>query len=172
MFYIFIFHFRLFFVGAREGHMPLVLTMVNKDTRTPIPAVIFTGLLSIAFLSLSNNIYSLINYIQIVYWLAIICVIAALLWLRKTMPNAERPIKVNLFFPIIFLIGCIALVVIPIIGSLKDTAIGIGIMLTALPVYAVFIARGKPPKFLEKISSSLTTFIQKLFIVVDDSKEQ
>uniref|UniRef100_A0A1I8EL28 Amino acid permease n=1 Tax=Wuchereria bancrofti TaxID=6293 RepID=A0A1I8EL28_WUCBA len=196
---------RLFYVGAREGHMPLVLTMINKNTRTPIPAVIFTGLLSIAFLSLSNNIFSLINYIQIVYWLAIACVIAALFWLRKKMPDAERPIKVNilcviqdlsffgfswrlvstfyltpltlmffqvnLFFPITFLIGCIALVVVPIVGSPKDTAIGIGIMLTAIPVYLIFVAWKSKPKCIGIASEVMTKFIQKLFIVVDDAKE-
>ena len=32
---------RLFYVGAREGQMPQVLTMINTSTRTPIPAVIF-----------------------------------------------------------------------------------------------------------------------------------
>uniref|UniRef100_A0A915Q6V6 Uncharacterized protein n=1 Tax=Setaria digitata TaxID=48799 RepID=A0A915Q6V6_9BILA len=162
---------RLFYVGAREGHMPLVLTMINKNTRTPIPAVIFTGLLSIAYLILSDNVFSLINYIQIVYWLAIACVIAALFWLRKEMPNAERPIKVNLFFPIIFFLGCVALVIVPIIGSPKDTAVGLGIMLTAVPVYFLFVAWKNKPKFLVTISELITKLIQKLFMVVDDSKE-
>lgn len=163
---------RLFYVGAREGHMPLVLTMINKQTRTPIPAVVFTGLLSLAYLTLSGNVFSLINYIQIVYWLAIGCAIAALFWLRRTMPDAERPIKVNLFFPIIFFIGCTALVLIPIVGSPKDTAIGLGIMLTAVPVYAVFVAWKKKPKFVDTVIDAITVFTQKLFMVVDDSKAE
>ncbi|VBB32413.1 unnamed protein product [Acanthocheilonema viteae] len=152
---------RLFYVGAREGHMPLVLTMINKNTRTPIPAVIFTGLLSIVFLALSDNIFSLINYIQIVYWLAIACVIAALFWLRKKMPDAERPIKVNLVFPIVFFLGCIALVIVPIVGSPKDTgdaffsAIGIGIMLTAVPIYVIFVAWKSKPKCIGTASGIL-----------------
>ncbi|OZC10774.1 hypothetical protein X798_02197 [Onchocerca flexuosa] len=162
---------RLFYVGAREGHMPLVLTMINKNTRTPIPAVIFTGLLSIAYLTLSDNIFSLINYIQIVYWLAIACVIAALFWLRKKMPDAERPIKVNLIFPAIFFLGCVALVVVPIVGSPKDTAIGIAIMLTAVPVYVIFVAWKNKPKCIGMASEVITRLIQKLFIVVDDTKE-
>ncbi|VDK84505.1 unnamed protein product [Onchocerca ochengi] len=162
---------RLFYVGAREGHMPLVLTMINKNTRTPIPAVIFTGLLSIAYLTLSDNIFSLINYIQIVYWLAIACVIAALFWLRKKMPDAERPIKVKLIFPAIFFLGCVALVVVPIVGSPKDTAIGIAIMLTAIPVYVIFVAWKNKPKCIGMTSEVITKLIQKLFIVVDDTKE-
>lgn len=31
---------RLFYVGAREGQMPELLTMVHHKTRTPVPAVI------------------------------------------------------------------------------------------------------------------------------------
>ncbi|VDN06632.1 unnamed protein product [Thelazia callipaeda] len=162
---------RLFYVGAREGHMPLILTMINKKTRTPIPAVIFTGILSIAFLALSGNVFSLINYIQIVYWLAIGCAIAALFWLRKKMPDAERPIKVNLIFPIIFFLGCAALVIIPVIGSPRDTAIGIGIMLTAVPIYLLFVAWKNKPKSLSLLSEKFTKFMQKLFMVVDDTKK-
>uniref|UniRef100_A0A915DWX6 Large neutral amino acids transporter small subunit 1 n=1 Tax=Ditylenchus dipsaci TaxID=166011 RepID=A0A915DWX6_9BILA len=82
---------RLFYVGAREGQMPLVLTMINKSTRTPVSAVILTGLLSLGYLGLSNDVLSLINYIQISYWLAIGAAIAALLYLRKKMPNEPRP---------------------------------------------------------------------------------
>ncbi|KHN72447.1 Large neutral amino acids transporter small subunit 1 [Toxocara canis] len=163
---------RLFYVGAREGHMPLVLTMINKRTRTPIPAVIFTGFLSLAYLSLSGNVFTLINYIQIVYWLAIGCAIAALFWLRRTMPTAERPIKVNLIFPIVFFVGCVALVIIPIIGSPKDTAIGMAIMLSAVPIYIIFIAWKGKPRCFDTLSDAMTRFTQKLFMVVDDSKDQ
>ncbi|KAH7731157.1 CBN-AAT-3 protein [Aphelenchoides avenae] len=163
---------RLFYVGAREGHMPLVLTMINKSTRTPIPAVIFTGLLALGYLALSSNALVLINYIQISYWLAIAAAIAALFYLRKTMPDEPRPIKVNLIWPALFFIGCMALVIIPVIGNPRDTAIGILIMLTAVPVYLVFIAWKNRPKFFQQISDSVTGLAQKLFLVVDDESKQ
>lgn len=70
--------------------------MINKQTKTPIPAVVFFGILSLAYLFLSNNIYQLINYIQVSYWIAIGGAIAALFYLRVKMPDAERPIKVFL----------------------------------------------------------------------------
>lgn len=85
---------RLFYVGAREGHMPELLTMVNPKTHTPIPAVALTGLLSIMYLALSSNVIKLINYIQISYWLAIAGAIASLFYFRIKQPDLPRPIKV------------------------------------------------------------------------------
>lgn len=107
---------RLFYAGAREGQMPAMLTMINEKTLTPMPAVIFTvrsravlhlmllsyftsrapvqGILSLGYLALSGNIFSLINYVQIVYFLAIGVAILALFWLRRIMPDSTRPIKV------------------------------------------------------------------------------
>ncbi|CAO4373248.1 unnamed protein product [Caenorhabditis nigoni] len=151
--------------------MPMVLTMINKNTRTPIPAVILTGALSIAYLLASKDVYQLINYIQISYWLAIGTAIAALFWLRKTMPDAPRPIKVPLIWPIIFILGCAALVFIPIVAAPRDTGIGLLIMLSAVPVYVIFIGWKNKPKFFNDFINSSTIFIQKLFMVVDDEKE-
>ncbi|KAJ1364124.1 hypothetical protein KIN20_024144 [Parelaphostrongylus tenuis] len=163
---------RLFYVGAREGQMPLVLTMINKNTRTPIPAVIVTGALAIAYLTLSKNVYSLINYIQITYWLAISAAISSLFYLRKLMPDAPRPIKVSLIWPTIFLSGCIALVIVPIMAAPRDTAIGIMILLTSVPVYLIFVAWKNKPRLVERLSVFFTILIQKMFMVVDDSKEE
>ncbi|CAB3400501.1 unnamed protein product [Caenorhabditis bovis] len=162
---------RLFYCGAREGQMPNVLTMINKSTKTPIPAVVLTGVLSLFYLLLSNNIYSLINYIQVSYWLAIGGAIAALFYFRRTMPDAPRAIKVPLFMPIVFFIGCIALVLVPVLGAPTDTAIGLLIMLSGVPVYLIFIAWKGKPKFFDSIIKSITLFTQKLFMVVDDTKE-
>lgn len=58
----------------------------------------------------------------------------------------------NLVWPAVFFTGCMALVIIPIIGNPRDTAIGILIMLTAVPVYVVFIAWKNRPKFFQQIS--------------------
>uniref|UniRef100_A0A0N4WXQ0 Amino acid transporter n=1 Tax=Haemonchus placei TaxID=6290 RepID=A0A0N4WXQ0_HAEPC len=163
---------RLFFVGAREGHMPQLLTMINKNTRTPIPAVFFTGFLSLSYLFLSDDVFSLINYIQISYWLAIGAAVAALLWLRRTMPYAPRPIKVNLIFPLTFFVGCCALVIVPIIGAPKDSAIGLLIMFTGVPVYFIFVAWKNKPYYVSIAIKYATVFCQKMFMVVDDNKKK
>ncbi|KAL7069969.1 hypothetical protein ACQ4LE_011186 [Meloidogyne hapla] len=162
---------RLFYVGAREEQMPIALTMINKQTRTPIPAVAFLGILSLCYLAFGDDAITLINYIQISYWLAIGLAISALFYLRKKMPNAPRPIKVNLIFPSLFLFGCMALVVIPIVGNPKDTAIGIAIMLTAIPVYFIFIYWKNRPIWIYRASANLTRFCQKLFLVVNDEEK-
>jgi amino acid transporter len=62
--------------------MPSVLSYVNPYVNTPIPAVLLTAALSLAYLSLSDNIYTLINYVQIVTWIAIGLATAGLLYLR------------------------------------------------------------------------------------------
>jgi len=160
---------RLFLVGAREGHMPNVLTLINVKRQTPVPAVMFTGFLSLLYLFLSDNLYSLINYIQISLWLAIGTAIVALLWLRRKWPDAERPIKVFIGLPIIFLTGCVFLVVVPIVAAPKDTAIGLAIMLTSVPVYFLCVHWHNKPKF-DEVLARFTVFVQKLLVAVPISK--
>ncbi|CAD5223940.1 unnamed protein product [Bursaphelenchus okinawaensis] len=159
---------RLFYVGAREGQMPVLLTMVHHKTRTPIPAVVICGILSVLYLLLSNNVNALINYIQISYWLAIAAATASLFYFRYKIPNEPRPIKVNLAIPILFFIGCIGLVVIPIVGSPRDTAIGIAIMLTALPIYFLFIAYR--PKAFNVVSDRVTKFFENILGVKPEAE--
>ncbi|ETN73971.1 amino acid permease [Necator americanus] len=112
---------RLFYCGAREGQMPVLLTMINKRLRTPIPAVVFTCVVSIGYLFMSSNLYVLINASQITAWLAITTVAIAMLRLRCKYPDAPRPVKVNLIIPIVFVMGSSCIVILPIFGSPMDT---------------------------------------------------
>lgn len=51
--------------------------------------------MSLGYLLLSNNVFQLINFVQIVYFLAIGVAMLALIYLRHLMPDANRPIKVR-----------------------------------------------------------------------------
>ncbi|KAK6733279.1 hypothetical protein RB195_017183 [Necator americanus] len=161
---------RLFYCGAREGQMPVLLTMINRRLRTPIPAVTFTCVVSIGYLFLSSNLYVLINASQITAWLAITVVAIALLRLRCKYPDAPRPVKVNLIIPIVFVIGSSCIVILPIFGSPADTATGLGILFSAVPIYVIFIRLGKLPDVIRRAMFEFTVFWQKLFMVVDDNE--
>ncbi|KAI1725709.1 amino acid permease domain-containing protein [Ditylenchus destructor] len=164
---------RLFFVAGRNNHMPSVLSYINPYWNTPIPAVLFTAFLSLLYMFLSDNIYTLINYVQIVNWVAIGIATVGLLWLRYKQPPSEypRPLQVHLAFPIIFLIGCAFLVIFPVIQAPMDTAIGIGIMLTGLPVYFLFINLKGKLRIVDHIMDDVTLFSQKLMLVVPEKKD-
>ncbi|KAI6229397.1 hypothetical protein M3Y95_00526800 [Aphelenchoides besseyi] len=165
---------RLFFVAGRNEHMPRVLSYINPYWKTPIPAVLFTAFLSLLYLLLSDNIYTLINYVQIVNWLAIGMATCGLLYLRVSKPPRDypRPLQVSLVWPIIFLLGCLFLVIFPVIQAPMDTAIGIGIMLTGLPVYFLFIQLRGKIGFIDHLMDDVTIFAQKLLLVVPSEKKE
>ena len=67
------------------------------------------------------DVYSLINYLSFALWLVVGVSVAGLLYLRWKEPTWERPIRVPLILPIIFLLCCVFLVLVPAITRPLET---------------------------------------------------
>ena len=78
----------------------------------------------------------------------------------------------NLLFPIIYILATLFITVVPMIVTPVETAIGLAIIATAIPVYFLFIAwRNKPPA-IQILSSGVTTMMQKVLVVVPPTKKE
>eukprot|EP00092_Neocalanus_flemingeri_P066384 GFUD01080851.1.p1 GENE.GFUD01080851.1~~GFUD01080851.1.p1 ORF type:complete len:507 (-),score=117.75 GFUD01080851.1:107-1573(-) len=156
---------RLFYAGACQGQMPEILSMIQVNKMTPAPAVLSVAALSLVYLT-SSNIFALINYTGFATWVSIGLAVFCIPWLRWKHPEWDRPIKVHLFFPVIYIIATIFITVVPMISTPVETGIGIGIIATGIPVYFIFIAWRNKPVFIKKIICGVTVCLQKLFVVV------
>jgi len=156
---------RLFYAGACEGQMPEILSMIQVKKMTPAPAVIVVALLSLVYLC-SSDIFRLINYVGFATWVSIGLAVFCLPWLRWKHPEWDRPIKVHLIFPVLYILATIFITVVPMIASPVETGIGIGIISTGVPVYFIFVAWKNKPPFINSIIGKSTFFIQRLLMVV------
>ncbi|XP_045768356.1 large neutral amino acids transporter small subunit 2 [Maniola jurtina] len=152
---------RLFATGAQEGHMPGFFTLFHIDKQTPIPSLMFTCFFSLLMLT-NSNVFDLINYFSQTLWLSVGASVVGMLWLRRTKPDMSRPIRVNLAIPYVFLIAIACLVLIPAITNPKDTAIGLAILLSGIPVYYVCVKWKTKPDCYDTFSGSILRFLQKL----------
>ncbi|GFS14829.1 large neutral amino acids transporter small subunit 2-like [Elysia marginata] len=139
---------RLCFVGAREGHLPGIMAMISINRHTPMPAILFTGGMSLLMLA-SDDIYALINYLSFGQWLSVGASIAGMVYLRFTKPDLPRPIKMPLFVPFIFLVVTAFLLVVPLVAAPRDTGMGVLLLCSGIPVYAIGVVwKRKPHSFL------------------------
>ncbi|XP_048253608.1 Y+L amino acid transporter 2-like [Haliotis rufescens] len=161
---------RMFFVGAREGHLPDFLAMINVNRFTPLPAMFFTGSMSILML-VSSDVYALINYLSFVQWLSVGASILGMLYLRKTKPNLPRPIKFPIFIPVIFLVAVVFLLIVPLYAAPRDTGMGVLIVCSGIPVYIIGVKWKSKPKSFNTFVQKITKLAQKLFLVVSEEKE-
>ncbi|CRK92091.1 CLUMA_CG005658, isoform A [Clunio marinus] len=162
---------RLFYAGACEGQMPEILTMIQIQRLTPAPAVLAISFLSMAYLCVSD-IFALINYVGFATWLSIGAAVLCLPWLRYTQPNLVRPIKVPMFFPVIYLLATVFVTVVPMYASPKETGYGMLMILTSIPVYFVLIAWKNKPKAFQQTMGALNQKLQKLLMVVRPKSSQ
>ncbi|XP_055591794.1 large neutral amino acids transporter small subunit 1-like [Uranotaenia lowii] len=159
---------RLFFVGARNGHLPAALSLINISCLTPIPSLIFLGVLTLGLLFV-RDVFSIINYVSYVEILFIFISVAGLLRLRQKNPDAKRPIKVSLIAPIVFLLTAGFLVIFSAFESPIEVAIGTIIILLGIPVYYVTIH--KPWQWLTARSQAINSFCSKLFVCMPNSEK-
>ncbi|XP_045490808.1 large neutral amino acids transporter small subunit 2 [Colias croceus] len=152
---------RLFATGAQEGHMPAFFSLFHIDKQTPIPSLVFTCFFSLLMLT-TSNVFDLINYFSQTLWLSVGASVVGMLWLRRTKPDMPRPIKVNLAIPYVFLVAIACLVFIPAFTQPMDTAIGLGILLSGIPVYYLCVKWQNKPNSYHRFSGCVLRFLQKL----------
>lgn len=156
---------RLCFVGARQGHFPDMLALINVDKFTPAPSLIFLGILSL-FMLCTSDVYTLIDYAAFIESLFIMISVIGLLWLRYKEPDLHRPIKVALWIPILFVMICAFLVFMPIYVRPYEVAAGLLITATGIPAYLIGIYWQNKPAWLKSLSRKATCSIQKLTMAV------
>jgi len=158
---------RLCFVGARQGHFPDCLSLITIDKNLPKPSLIFLGILSIIYLFV-GDIYALINYASFVESSFILLSVLGLLYLRWKKPEMNRPIKVSLGIPIVFLVICAFLVFMPFYVEPVQVGMGVLITIIGIPFYFLGVAWRNKPKVFLNFLGALTQGSQKLFISVKE----
>ncbi|XP_076018416.1 large neutral amino acids transporter small subunit 2 isoform X1 [Genypterus blacodes] len=156
---------RLFFAGAREGHLPRLLAMIHVKRCTPIPALAFT-LISTLLMLCTSDIYTLINYVGFINYLFYGVTVAGQIVLRIKQPNMHRPIKVSLVWPVIYLLFWAFLMIFSLYSEPLVCGMGLAIMMTGAPVYFLGVHWEKKPQCFDRALGKITHLCQKLGFVV------
>ena len=106
-----------------------------------------------------GDIYTLIDYTAFVESMFILVSLSGLLYLRYKRPNMERPIKLNLIIPIIFVVICSFLVFMPL--YVRPIEVGMGLLITGsgIPVYMLCVHWKNKPEWFKNLLGKLHRFI-------------
>ncbi|XP_077983575.1 cystine/glutamate transporter-like [Glandiceps talaboti] len=165
---------RLVFVCARDGYYPTILSMIHVNYLTPVPSLLSLGLLTLVVLVVSEQtgggVFEILNYMSFSYWLFVAIVILGQLYMRWRRPQIRRPFKVPIFIPIIFVLVILFLEVTAIIAAPIETCVGLGIILTGLPIYFFGKWKTKPQLFMSLCDSTTMVLQRFLYVVRQEEK--
>ncbi|KAK7072838.1 Y+L amino acid transporter 2 [Halocaridina rubra] len=158
---------RVFYAGAKEGHLPKFLSLIHVKNNTPGMAIIAV-IICTTFPIFMEDIGSILTYMSFVgNFMNLLCILG-FLWLRYKEPKRDRPIKVWCGFPFVYLMVNIFVTVFPIIQRPIEIAIASGVLFMGLVVY--YFAIHKQSKILGRCVDKVYHFCQIVFQSVEEEK--
>ncbi|XP_068162947.1 cystine/glutamate transporter-like [Antennarius striatus] len=125
---------RMIFVGAREGHLPSIFSMIHIRRKTPLPAVLLLYPLTLVFLT-TGDIYQLINFASFSRWLFIALTTTGMLIHRHRFPLHPRPFKAPLVIVVTFTVVCFFIVGLSLYSDPWNTGWSCALTLIGVPFY-------------------------------------
>ncbi|KAK7129838.1 hypothetical protein R3I94_009243 [Phoxinus phoxinus] len=159
---------RMLFVGAREGHFPVIFSMIHIRRQTPLPAVLFLYPLVIVML-VRGEIFQLINFASFSRWLFIAMATLGMIIHRYRFPEHLRPFKVPLAVAVVFTIVCFFIVGLSLYSDPWNTGGSCALTLSGIPVYYLTVKKSYIPKRWEK---SFNYFSQQMQILLEVAQQE
>ena len=89
---------------------------------------------------------------QVSIGMAVLCIP----WLRWRHPEWERPIRVSLVWPVLYILATVFITLVPMVARALETGMGCVMILTALPIYLIFIHWKQKPTLIKKLLSKIS----------------
>ncbi|GAN02973.1 L-methionine transporter [Mucor ambiguus] len=138
---------RIIYVSAKQGHIPSFFGKLSQSRQTPILALLLQACLTTVMIMI-GSFRMLVNFYSLSAWIFYFLAVLSLLIFRYTEPDLKRPYRVWLSTPILFCMVALFLCTTPFIETPIESAIALGIVLLAIPIWLVhvkfrpWIARG------------------------------
>ncbi|KAF4114831.1 cystine/glutamate transporter isoform X1 [Onychostoma macrolepis] len=161
---------RMLFVGAREGHLPGIFSMIHIHRQTPLPAVLCLYPLVIIMM-VRGEIFQLINFASFSRWLFIALATLGMIIHRYRFPDHPRPFKVPLAVAVIFTIVCFFIVGLSLYSDPWNTGGSCALTLSGVPVYYLTIKKSYIPERWKKAFNYLSLHVQ-IFLEVAQQEVQ
>src|ERR1044071_7509377 len=133
---------RIPYALAKDGLIVKSLAHVSPRTHVPVRALVVQGIWA-CLIALSGSYDTLTDYAIFALTLFYIMVAASIFLFRRRQPDAERPYRTWGYpvVPILFLIGSTFLILMTLINSPRQSAIGLVLILLGVPVYWLLQSR-------------------------------
>jgi len=158
---------RVPYCAARKGQYPTVLSMIHVKRMTPIPAVIFNGVIA-TLMIWPNDFESLVNYFSFCMWIFHTSACVATITLRKRMPVEQYPrlFKVPLAFAYIIAVIGTFLIIVPFLKGFDwGYVFALAWILLGVALYAIL---GNKKENQEGKLAGVTRWVQVALQVVPE----
>lgn len=135
-------------LAARTGQLPRYFAEINPSNGIAVRAYWMQGILS-CFLCLLTGFKTLIMVYTFPTWIFYATCVIVLLLLRSSAPDLERPYRVWLSTPIIFLLACIWLQITTLYASFIPVLLSLLVVIVGIPIYYQFVPSIELPQTIE-----------------------
>ena len=135
---------RVYFAMAADGLFFRRVAWVHPTTRAPVVAVVLQGVLSL-LIALSGSYEQILSYVVAVDWVFFGLTAGAIFLFRRRTGDDEAGARVpgHPLTTALFIAAAALIVISTVLAAPMDSAIGLGIMLTGLPVYLLWRGRAR-----------------------------